>query len=112
MSTRSQTKQLKVIKDADLAKHCSKDDLWCIIHGKVYDISQYVERHPGGIDILIDKAAGADASEAFEEIQHSEDARRALQKYVIGFAEGSAEEDWKKLFPNSKEEKKAKCVVS
>ena len=33
---------------AEVRKHCTKDDLWIIIEGRVYDITKYVDRHPGG----------------------------------------------------------------
>ena len=38
---------------------------------QVYDVTKYVRDHPGGPDVLID-VAGADATEAYEDVGHSE----------------------------------------
>ncbi|KAE8378346.1 hypothetical protein BDV26DRAFT_304336 [Aspergillus bertholletiae] len=67
----------------DVAAHKSKDDLWVAIHGKVYDITKYVRDHPGGADILID-VAGTDATAAYEDVGHSEDADEILGTYLLG----------------------------
>jgi cytochrome b involved in lipid metabolism len=31
----------------EVAKHCTKEDCWIIIHGKVYDVSEWILFHPG-----------------------------------------------------------------
>ncbi|EAW12887.1 putative cytochrome b5 reductase [Aspergillus clavatus NRRL 1] len=67
----------------DVALHKSRDDLWVIIHGKVYDLTQYLRDHPGGADVLID-VAGTDATAAYEDVGHSEDADEIMQTYLIG----------------------------
>ncbi|KAJ0421224.1 hypothetical protein BJY00DRAFT_323439 [Aspergillus carlsbadensis] len=66
-----------------VAAHSSRDDLWIVIHGKVYDITSYVRDHPGGADVLIE-SAGNDATEAYEDVGHSEDADEILRTYLIG----------------------------
>lgn len=43
------------------------DDIWVIIHGKVYDLTQFLPEHPGGQKIIM-KYAGQDATKAFEPI--------------------------------------------
>lgn len=40
-------------------------------------------QHPGGEEVLLEQA-GKDASEAFEDVGHSTDARELMQKYKIG----------------------------
>ncbi|PYI05606.1 hypothetical protein BO78DRAFT_447386 [Aspergillus sclerotiicarbonarius CBS 121057] len=67
----------------EVAAHRTRDDLWVAINGKVYDITKYVRDHPGGPDVLID-VAGADATEAYEDVGHSEDADEILQAFLIG----------------------------
>ncbi|KAK1566010.1 cytochrome b5-like heme/steroid binding domain-containing protein [Colletotrichum navitas] len=70
----------------ELAKHHDIKDIWVSIRGKVYDVSNYVEDHPGGIEVLKD-VAGSDATESFEYVGHSEDAYKTLQKFQIGVLE-------------------------
>ncbi|KAF2205769.1 NADH-cytochrome b-5 reductase [Delitschia confertaspora ATCC 74209] len=67
----------------EVKKHTKKDDIWIVVHNKVYDITKYLEDHPGGIPILLE-VGGADATEAFEEIGHSDEAREALNAFYIG----------------------------
>ncbi|KAL7933901.1 hypothetical protein V8C35DRAFT_327382 [Trichoderma chlorosporum] len=74
----------------EVAIHKTRDDLWVIIHGEVYDVSKYVRDHPGGADVLID-VAGTDATTAYEEVGHSEDADGILKSYLIGTAKGAHE---------------------
>ena len=40
----------------DVSKHKSKDDLWFVIHGKVYDVTKFADDHPGGGQALVDEA--------------------------------------------------------
>ncbi len=49
---------------SQVAAHNSADDCWTIIDGKVYDITSYIPRHPGGDEIL--RACGADGTSLFE----------------------------------------------
>ncbi|GAT30417.1 cytochrome b5 reductase [Aspergillus luchuensis] len=68
---------------ADVAKHNRKDDIWIAIHGQVFDITEYLQDHPGGVDVLLE-TAGTDATADFEDVGHSEDSREILQDYLIG----------------------------
>lgn len=36
------------ITQSELAKHNSKDDCWVVYNNKVYDVTSYIPRHPGG----------------------------------------------------------------
>ncbi|CAG8297836.1 unnamed protein product [Penicillium salamii] len=74
---------LKEFNASEVAAHNSKTDLFVIIHGKVYNITNYVRDHPGGADVLID-VAGGDATAAYEDVGHSEDANEILETYLIG----------------------------
>ncbi len=68
---------------AALAKHDQREDVWMTIHNKVYDITKYLDDHPGGEEVLMDRA-GQDGTEDFEDVGHSKDARDQLSKYEIG----------------------------
>lgn len=67
----------------EVQKRNSAKELWLVIHGRVYDITSFVEEHPGGEEVLFEQA-GADATESFEDVGHSVDAREMLKQYYIG----------------------------
>ncbi|KAJ3784407.1 glyoxylate dehydrogenase [Lentinula aff. detonsa] len=50
-----------------ISEHASKDSCWIIVHGKVYDVTGFLDEHPGGSKIIL-KYAGKDATEAYEPI--------------------------------------------
>lgn len=52
------------ISTSALKSHNKPDDLWISIHGKVYDVSDWAQRHPGGAPPLL-SLAGQDATDAF-----------------------------------------------
>ncbi|KAJ4760107.1 Cytochrome b5 [Rhynchospora pubera] len=67
----------------EVAEHNSDDDCWIVVDGKVYDVTSYLDDHPGGADVLI-SATGKDATEEFEDAGHSKDARNQMKDYCIG----------------------------
>lgn len=54
-----------------------------VIDSKVYDVTSFLEEHPGGEDILID-SSGRDATREFEDVGHSGEARFQLQELFVG----------------------------
>ncbi|KAJ5112831.1 hypothetical protein N7532_000876 [Penicillium argentinense] len=52
---------------AAVADHNSKDSCWVIVHGKAYDVTEFLPEHPGGQKIIL-KYAGKDATEEFDPI--------------------------------------------
>lgn len=67
----------------EIQVHNMSNDTWIIIHNKVYDVTCFLEEHPGGEEVLLEQA-GTDATESFEDVGHSTDAREMLQQYYIG----------------------------
>ncbi|KAJ5834227.1 Cytochrome b5 [Penicillium robsamsonii] len=67
----------------DVAAHNTKGDIWMIIHGQVFDLTEYLQDHPGGADALIE-VAGTDATADYEDVGHSEDAREIMQPFLVG----------------------------
>ncbi|GIW62642.1 MAG: hypothetical protein KatS3mg090_0468 [Patescibacteria group bacterium] len=78
----------KVYTMAEVAQHSSKSDCWMIIHDKVYDVTSFIEKHPGGDSIL--QGCGKDATELFETrpmgsgTPHSDKAKENLENFYIG----------------------------
>ncbi|KAF9404100.1 hypothetical protein BGZ94_004382 [Podila epigama] len=65
-----------------VSKHSTPDDCWIIHANKVYDCTEFLKEHPGGVD-SITMNAGEDCTEDFDAI-HSSKARDLLAKYYIG----------------------------
>jgi len=68
---------------AEIKKHNSSKDLWVVIGSKVYDLTSFIEDHPGGENVLLAEA-GKDATEAFEETGHTAAALEEREKHYIG----------------------------
>ncbi|PWZ03292.1 putative cytochrome b5 [Testicularia cyperi] len=83
-----QSSQKKITME-ELGQHSSHDDLWLLIDGKVYNVSKFLDEHPGGDEVLVTEA-GKDATEAFEDVGHSEDARALLGPMLVGELEGGS----------------------
>ncbi|KAH6693742.1 FMN-dependent dehydrogenase-domain-containing protein [Plectosphaerella plurivora] len=55
------------LKDSEVAEHDSPESCWVIIHGKVYDMTDFLPDHPGGEQSIL-KHAGKDATAAYDPI--------------------------------------------
>ncbi|XP_036375310.1 cytochrome b5 isoform X2 [Megalops cyprinoides] len=56
---------------------------WIIINHNIYDVTKFLEEHPGGEEVLREQAGG-DATESFEDVGHSTDAREMAKSFLIG----------------------------
>eukprot|EP00435_Cladocopium_sp_Y103_P054702 s1039_g17.t2 len=77
---------------SEVEKHSSKDDLWLLIDGKVYDVTSFLSLHPGGGQLVVD-AAAQDSTSLFERT-HGEGLRyslRLLNQFFIGVCENPGE---------------------
>jgi len=66
--------------------HKTAASCWVARNGKVYDVTGFVQDHPGGDDLIL-KHAGQDITEIMQdetEHAHSESAYEMLESYVIG----------------------------
>jgi len=68
---------------AEVAKHNSNQSTWIVIHNNVYDVTTFLNEHPGGEEVLLEQS-GKDATESFEDVGHSSDARELMKRYKIG----------------------------
>ncbi|KAK1249720.1 hypothetical protein MKX08_009723 [Trichoderma sp. CBMAI-0020] len=79
---------LKTVSVRDVQEHNQPDDIWMVIHNKVYNVTNYLEDHPGGVDILVGEA-GKDATQVFEDVGHSDEARELLEDLLVGEIQAS-----------------------
>lgn len=73
----------KVYSFEEVGKHSDRKDCWLIIDGKVYDVTAFMEEHPGGDEVLL-ACVGKDATADFEDIGHSDSAKEMMPQYCIG----------------------------
>ncbi|KAK6200274.1 cytochrome b5 [Scheffersomyces amazonensis] len=81
------SEELKTYTIDEVSEHNKVDDLWIVYNGQVYDVTKYVDEHPGGEEVIVD-VAGSDATEAFNDIGHSDDAHQILSGLLVGKLEG------------------------
>lgn len=67
----------------EIRKHDKNGDFWIVFHGGVYDVSEWMYRHPGGAEILIE-AWGQDASEFYDSIGHTDEGWLLTYAFKIG----------------------------
>ena len=58
---------LRAIPPAELQSHNTEADCWVAVYGKVYDFTDFLAEHPGGVE-TITEFAGADGTETFDSI--------------------------------------------
>jgi cytochrome b involved in lipid metabolism len=68
---------------SEVQQHSSLDDCWMVIFDKVYNITEFVNEHPGG-DFILLEYAGRDATHPFLSSRHGSSAYKMLDKYWIG----------------------------
>ncbi|XP_058163083.1 cytochrome b5 reductase 4 isoform X1 [Dasypus novemcinctus] len=71
------------VTEEELKKHNKKDDCWICIRGFVYNVSPYMEYHPGGEDELM-RAAGSDGTDLFDQVHRWVNYESMLKECLIG----------------------------
>lgn len=67
----------------EIKEHNTTESAWCIYKNGVYDITKYIDEHPGGGEQLLE-ASGGDLTAAFDDFGHSDNALQILKKLKIG----------------------------
>ncbi|KAH7581431.1 Cytochrome b5 [Nakaseomyces glabratus] len=73
-----------------VSEHNKEGDCWIIIDGSVYDVSKFLDEHPGGDEIIFEHR-GTDATGDFVDIGHSDDALKILKTLKIGEVDPNSE---------------------
>lgn len=71
------------VSSEELRLHRQRDDCWTCIDGKVYNITAYVDFHPGGADEIL-KCAGKDGTTLFNKYHRWVNAERMLHNCWVG----------------------------
>ncbi|MCU0667053.1 MAG: cytochrome b5 domain-containing protein [Patescibacteria group bacterium] len=82
------------VTNEELSTKNTASECWTVINGKVYDLTEYIPRHPGGDEVLL--ACGTDGTTLFVSRKtetgesvgsgtpHSSSATSQLEQYYIG----------------------------
>ncbi|KAF3840312.1 hypothetical protein F7725_019029 [Dissostichus mawsoni] len=73
---------IEVTKE-ELQKHNTRDDCWTCIRGMVYNVTPYMDYHPGGEDELM-KAAGMDGTDLFDQVHRWVNYESMLKECLVG----------------------------
>lgn len=76
----------------ELRRHRTREDAWMAINGKVFDVTAYVEYHPGGIDMIL-AGAGKDATALFNKYHIWVNPDFMLSNCYLGVLTGDDDED-------------------
>jgi uncharacterized protein (DUF2236 family) len=82
---RERTSENVPISATEVSKHDRPDDIWMIINGKVFDLTDFQREHPGGSTVL-QQVAGKDASKDFLKHHKSIELDR-YRRLCVGFIE-------------------------
>jgi hypothetical protein len=58
---------IKRYKPSEIAMHNKKEDCWMALSGKIYNVTQYMKYHPGGVGQLM-RGAGKNATDLFMKV--------------------------------------------
>ncbi|XVF72192.1 hypothetical protein PTKIN_Ptkin12aG0100100 [Pterospermum kingtungense] len=69
----------KVYTLVEVSQHNNAKDCWLVIEGKVYNVTKFLEDHPGG----------KDSTDDFEDVGHSTSAKAMMDEFYLGDIETS-----------------------
>ncbi|KAM0319915.1 hypothetical protein ACHAPQ_010152 [Fusarium lateritium] len=72
-----------------LRQHNTATDCWIAVHSKVWDITHFVNEHPGGPEVLLN-LAGSDATELYNDVHAPDIIEQLSDEKLMGLLEESA----------------------
>ena len=75
----------KTYKLSEVKLRNGKDftDIWIVFEDSIYDVTHYIDSHPGGTEIIM-QYAGQDCTKDFNDTGHSQDAAKDMKHFKIG----------------------------
>lgn len=92
VSTDINKKEIKSYTVEEVSKHNTSDSLWVIIDSNVYDLTKFIDIHPGGKAVLLDSdVAGKDATSVFFGLHRQEVLWKQYDRLRIGQIQGQTQ---------------------
>ncbi|KAK7432601.1 Cytochrome b2, mitochondrial precursor [Neonectria magnoliae] len=97
-----------VLLGTEVAEHNNAKSCWVIVHGKAYDVTEFLPEHPGGQKIIL-RYAGKDATEEYDPIHPPDTLDKYLDasKHMGPVDMGTVEQEVKEEDPDEIERQKA-----
>eukprot|EP00760_Papus_ankaliazontas_P034218 PhM_4_TR7050/c0_g1_i1/m.84493 len=73
----------KVFSRKDVSQHNKRDDCWVIIRNDVFNLTKFVDLHPGGVAFIVENA-GKDVTELFDQYHHADVLRKYAPRLHVG----------------------------
>uniref|UniRef100_A0A673MNM0 Cytochrome b5 reductase 4 n=2 Tax=Sinocyclocheilus rhinocerous TaxID=307959 RepID=A0A673MNM0_9TELE len=70
------------VTEEELKKHNTRNDCWTCIRGMVYNVSAYMDFHPGGEELM--RAAGIDSTDLFDQVHRWVNYESMLKECLVG----------------------------
>ncbi|EJT47705.1 oxidoreductase [Trichosporon asahii var. asahii CBS 8904] len=91
--------QARIFANADVSKRNTRKQCWITYNGNVYDVTEFLEDHPGGDDLILNVAGGDVGTIMADPTSHahSTSAYEMLEEFKIGELGGDEKivsEDW------------------
>ena len=67
----------------EISIHNTENDIWIVINSIVYDVTDFLDKHPGGKSMLL-TVAGTDATDYFEALHQPNILEEYGEEYKIG----------------------------
>lgn len=67
----------------EISIHNTENDIWIVINEIVYDVTDFLDQHPGGKSMLLN-VAGTDATDYFEALHQPKILEEYGEEYKIG----------------------------
>ncbi|KAJ5622605.1 hypothetical protein N7528_005837 [Penicillium herquei] len=95
----------KLLSTKEVSGHQSPEDCWIVVDKQVWDVTDFLDEHPGGSAVIM-KYAGRDATQAYSEVHSPSVLRTGLQpdKLKGALDETTIDEEWTKA-PSSNSQK-------
>ncbi|KAE8146704.1 FMN-dependent dehydrogenase-domain-containing protein [Aspergillus avenaceus] len=90
----------KLLSTQQVSQHKAPQDCWIVVDNHVWDVTDFLEEHPGGSSIIL-KYAGRDATKAYSEVHTPGVLKTNLPptKYMGALDESTIDDDWIKSSP-------------
>jgi len=72
----------------ELRRHATSNDAWTVYEGQVYDLTPYLDYHPGGVQVL-EGSFGGDCTQAFKKAHRWVNGHALLGKCRVGAVAGA-----------------------